>query len=107
MKYVGVILENLFSIFLTDIPVSLRETILDVVTEIVGVCGEKFGTFAEKSLTILIEFLAKIYSLKTHKSLYGNLINCISLIGPYCKEQYFKYIRDIVRITVELQDNLT
>jgi len=107
LNYVGPILENLFSLFLTDIPTCLREIILDVITEIVEVCKDKFSKFAEKSLTILIEFLAKIYGLKCHKSLYGNLINCITMIGPYAKDHYFKFLKDIIRIIVELQDTIT
>jgi len=106
INYVGVILEKMFSIFLTDIPTNLRETILDVITELVETLKDKFDTFAEKSLTILIEFLAKIWSMKVHKSLYGNLVNCITMIGPYCKTHYFKYLNDIVKITVELQDTI-
>ncbi len=107
LNYVGVILENFFTIFLTDIPINLRETILDVITIIVEVCESSFEQFAEKSLTILIEFLAKIYSLKSHKSLYGNLINCITLMGPHCKTHYLKYIKDIVNIIVQLQETIS
>jgi hypothetical protein len=107
MNYVGPILESLFSLFLTDIPTSLRETILDVITELVEACKDEFSKFAEKSLTILIEFMAKVYGMKSHKSLYGNLINCITLIGPYAKDHYYKFLKDIVNIIVEMQDNVS
>jgi hypothetical protein len=105
--YAQVILDNIFGLFLKDnIPVSLREEILEVVAELVSSLQDKFKPYADKCLKILAENFVNLYTNKGMKSLYGNFIECITLIGPYDEQYYYQIIPDLVKIIVEIQDNI-
>jgi len=107
-NYAQFILDNVFQVFLSkECPISLREQILSVVSELINSCDEKFKPFSENCLKILLEFFSAIFSHKTCRLLYGTLIECITLIGPYCKEFYLKYVPDLIKATIDIQDNLS
>ena len=107
-KYAQYILDNIFQVFLNkDCAISLREQILSVVSELINSCDEKFKPFSENCLKILLEFFSAIYSNKTCRLLYGTLIECITLIGPFCKDLYLKYVPDLIKSTTEIHENLT
>jgi hypothetical protein len=105
--YAQVILDNIFTLFLKDnIPVSLREEILEVVAELASTLQDKFAPYAEKCLKILLENFVTLYTGKQLKSIYGNFIECITIIGPYHTQYYYSIIPDLVKIIVEIQDNI-
>jgi len=104
--YAEVMLNTLFGLFVKDIPVNLQCEILQAIAEIAATTDKLFTPYAEKSLNILIEFFDKAYSSKISRSLYGNLIECITLIGPNCWEVYIKIMPSLVKILVEITENL-
>lgn len=105
-EYLGGLLDNLFSIFLKDIPVNLRQEILESIAEIVATTQDLFAPYSEKCLKILLEYFVNIYTNKNNKSLYGNLIECITLIGPYNVEFYHTIVPDMIKIIVEITENI-
>ena len=104
--YSQVVLDNVFSLFMKDIHISLREEILEVIAELLSTTQKKFEPYAEKSLKILVEYFVSIYNTKQNKSIYGNLMECISLIGPYCEQYYYSFIPEFVKMIVEIQNNI-
>ena len=95
------------SVFLNqNSPVSLREIILIVLNEVVQTLEKSFTPYAEKCLDILINFFALNYNNKTSSSLYGNLLENITTIGPYTPNSYHKYLQQIIPIMIKIQDEL-
>lgn len=106
-KYIKELLDSLFGLFLReDIPVSQRESILHCCSELVEVTGDLFSPYAERCLTILLDFFSKVFSNTQYKSLFGSLIEIVSLVGPKCQEVYLKYIPDLVTAMIAIQDNI-
>jgi len=106
-RYARILLDTLISVFLNDnSTVSLREIILDVLTELVNTLEKSFSQYAEKCLEILIKFFALHYNNKTSRSLYGKLLENITTMGPYCSETYHKYLIEIIPIMINIQDEL-
>lgn len=106
-QYSQFLLDNTFQIFLIkECPISLREQILSVTAELINASGEKFKPFSENCLKILLNFFSESFQNGTNKTLYGTLIECITLIGPQCKDVYLTYVRDLVKAIVHIQDNL-
>lgn len=105
--YIQDILNSLLSLFSSDAtPISLREAILNVCSELTSVSDEFIVPFAEKTFLIMIDFFSKVYSNPTFKSLYGSLIELITVIGPKCQSSYTKYIPDIVTALIVIQDRI-
>jgi hypothetical protein len=105
--YCQAILDNVFTVFLKeDIPVSLREAVLNVVSELVTACDSGFIPYAPKCLDILLKYFINILQNKCNKSLYGILLDAITVIGPKCEEQFNQYIPDLVSAMVEIQNNI-
>ena len=106
-KYAQQILDGIMSVFLNaNSPVSLREIILNVLNEVVQTLEQGFKPYAEKCLDILIKFFALNYNNKTSPSLYGNLLENITTIGPYTPNTYHKYLQEIIPIMIKIQDEL-
>jgi hypothetical protein len=105
-KYAQYILDNTFQIFLQkECPTSLREQILSVIAELIASTDKSFAPYAENCMKILLNFFSEIYSARTLKPLYGTLIECITLTGPQCKEAYLKYVKDLVKAIIEIQES--
>jgi len=104
--YTEGMLNTLFGLFIKEIPVNLQCEILQAIAEISVTTDKLFEPYAEKSINILIEFFDKAYSSKTSRSLYGNLVECITLIGPLCWPVYSKIMPSLVKILVEITENL-
>jgi hypothetical protein len=101
------VLDTIFTVFLReDIPISLREAVLNVVSELVTACEDGFKPYAEKCLSILLKYFINILQNKTNKSLYGILLDAITVIGPKCEEQFLQYIPDLVNAMIEIQNNI-
>jgi len=105
-KYAQYILDNTFQIFLQkECPTSLREQILSVIAELIASTDKSFAPYAENCMKILLNFFSEIYSARSLKPLYGTLIECITLTGPQCKEAYLKYVKDLVKAIIEIQES--
>ncbi len=107
--YCQTILDALFSVFLKDdseVPVSLRESLLNVISELVTACGDKFSPFASKCLDLLLNYFSQILKLNTNKCLYGIILDAITVIGPRCEETYHKWVPDLVNAVIQIQDNV-
>ena len=105
-NYVPDLLELSFGLFIKDIPVIMREEILAVITEIATTTGEHFKKFAPNSFKILLEYYVHIYSNKANKSLYGPLVECITLIGPLDEVNYYSIFPDLVKSMIEIVENI-
>lgn len=106
-SYAEVMLNTLFGLFVKENnPINLQCEILQAIAEIAVTTDKLFAPYSEKSINILIEFFDKAYSSKTSRSLYGNLVECITLIGPNCWEVYAKVMPSLVKILVEITENL-
>ena len=107
--YCQSILDAVFSVFLKgdgEIPVSLRESLLNVVAELVTACADAFKPYAEKCLSFLLNYFSEILKARTNKSLYGIMLDTITVIGPKCEEQYSKYLPDLVSAVIQIQNNV-
>lgn len=101
------ILDTLFPILLNENTfVSLKENVINVVSELVGVCEEEFAQYSSKCLEILIKVLSFCMTYGKEKSIYGSLLELITKIGPNCESDYVKYIPDIITAMVSLQNNI-
>lgn len=106
-NYIEQILNAILSIFSNETtPISLREAILNVCSELTSVADENIIPYAEKTFLIMIDFFSKVYSNPSFKSIYGSLIELITVIGPKCELSYTKYIPDIVTALVVIQDRI-
>lgn len=100
-------LDVLFPILLNDSTyVSLKEQVINVLSELVSVCEDEFKPYSSKCLEILIKVLSSILQMGKEKTIYGSLLELITKIGPNCNDEYKKYIPDIVNTMVQLQNNI-
>lgn len=103
---INLILNAGIQIFLSNtIPLSLRESILNVFCEVGNVGSDYVSSFSEY-LLILLNFLSTVYNNDYYKSIYGSLIEVITIFGPKSKEIYIKYIPDIVGALVSIQNRI-
>lgn len=101
------ILDKTFSIFLkNEIPNNLRECLLNVTATLVCQIGPLFAPFSEKCFEIIVNFFSNSYMNKINKPLYGNLFECISLIGPYQKDVYYKILPNFLDAIIEFQSGM-
>lgn len=101
------ILDVIFSEFLkNDIQVSLREALLNSLSELVSATQEEIKPFAEKILQVLLEFFSGSLHNKTNRPLYGIILDAITLIGPKAEETYHKLLPDLLTAMLDIQDNI-
>ena len=106
-KFIGPILDSTFKIFLLDnLSNNLRECLLNVVATLSSEVQEKLSSYASKVFSLICEFFNNSYTNQIHKPLYGNLIECITLIGPFDKETYYKIIPSLVTAILQIQDSI-
>lgn len=106
-KSAPLILDKTFSLFLrNDIPNNLRECLLNVTATLACQIGPLFAPFSEKCFEIIVNYFTNSYVNKINKPLYGNLFECISLIGPYQKDVYYKLLPDLLDALIEFQSGL-
>lgn len=105
--YLEAILDKTFSIFLLEnLPNNLRECLLNVVATLASEVQDALSPYANKVFHLICDFFNKSYINKTNKPLYGNLIECITLIGPYDKDTYYKIIPDLVKFILDIQESI-
>lgn len=101
------ILDKMFGIFLKEnLPNNLRECLLNVLSTLVSQIGELFKPYASKCLGIICDFFSNSYKNKVHKPIYGNLMECITIIGQYDEPTYYKLVPDLVYALIEIQDSI-
>jgi hypothetical protein len=106
-NYCQNVLDTIFTVFLKeDTPNSLRELILNVVFVLVTACKSGFKPYAGKYLSFLFKFFINNLQNKNNKSLYGILLDIITLIGPKCEEQFLQYTPFLVNAMIEIQNNI-
>ena len=104
-------LDALFKLFMKsdkECPSILREGIIDSLGELISQVGESFSPFAEKSFTILFEYLkAIITSEQKNTDLFGELISILTRVGEYCPAQLEKNALDIAKSLILFQNNIS
>lgn len=101
-------LDALFPVLLDNNTfVSLKENILNVLSNLVNNLGEEeFKPYAETSLDLLIKAFSLLLKEGKDKSIYGSLLELITTVGPCCEEYYKKYISDIIPAIINLQNSI-
>ena len=101
------ILDQTFAIFMQEkLPNNLRECLLNSVACLVSQTHTLFQPYAPKCLKIIVDFFVNAYANKVHKPIYGNLLECITLIGPHDKDYYYTIVPDLVDAIVAIQDSV-
>ena len=106
LPFVPTLLPLLFNYFITNIPIILKKLIIECLLEIFVAIEEKSISFAKQSFEIILKYFIEIYNSKQNKILYGKLIETLTTIGPYVKEDYYKYIPNIVNSIIELVEGI-
>ena len=102
MPYITQLLDILFGLFIKDIPLILRKVVIECLLEIFSTIEEKCEPYAKKSFDIILKYFAELYKTKSNRILFGGLIECLTTIGPYIKEDFYKVVPDIVKCIIEL-----
>ena len=102
MPYITQLLDILFGLFIKDIPLILRKVVIECLLEIFSTIEEKCEPYAKKSFDIILKYFAELYKTKSNRILFGGLIECLTTIGPYIKEEFYKVVPDIVKCIIEL-----
>ena len=102
MPYVTQLLDILFGLFIKDIPLILRKVVIECLLEIFSTIEEKSEPYAKKSFNIILKYFVELYKTKSNRILFGGLIECLTTIGPYIKEDFYKVVPDIVKCIIEL-----
>ena len=101
--YVKELFDLLFTLFKqNNIPLIIRKLVLEAILEIISTMEEDISPYASVAFDIILNYFVEVYKNKQHQILYGVLIECITSLGIYIKEKYFKVIPDIVNCIVEI-----
>ena len=106
LPYVPNLLKFLFKYFILNIPIILKKLIIECLLEIFVIIEENNIFYAKKSFEIIVKYFIDIYDSKKNKILYGKLIENLTTIGPFIKEDYYKYIPKIVNSIIELVEGI-
>lgn len=107
VTYCQATLDIVFSVFLKDnAPVALKDGCLNGLCELITATEDQIKPFAPKILEILISQFSSILQHKNSKSLYGVLLETITMVGPKCEENYIKLLPDLLTAMLEIQDNI-
>lgn len=106
--YLKDIMETLYLLFIReDIPIILREAIINLYTEITTVVAEQILPYAETLLSAFLKLLGNIYSNHSYRSLLNSTIEYITILGPKANDVYEKFIPDITKCLLEIQGSLS
>ena len=101
--YVKDLFDLLFTLFKqNNIPLIIRKLVLEAILEIISTMEEDISPYASVAFDIILNYFVEVYKNKMHQILYGVLIECITSLGIYTKEKYFKVVPDIVNCIVEI-----
>ena len=106
--YMNELFELLFTLFnQKNIPIIIRKLVLECILEIISTMEEETKPLAPKSFDILYSYFAEAYKSKSGHILYGALIECITSLGIYVKEKYYKIVPEIVMCIVQIVKGFT
>ena len=101
--YVKELFELLFTLFKNNnIPIIIRKLVLECILEIVSTMEEEITPLAPVAFDIISTYFAEAYKAKVGHILYGVLIECITSLGIYIKDKYYKIVPDIVNCIVQI-----
>jgi hypothetical protein len=109
--YEKFVIENLSDYFLfiesnNNTSNLLRRKLLKLFSVIVDTFKNNFTIYAEKILNFLMELFNKFYISKSNYEIYGDFLECITLIGPYAKNLYLTSLDNIINLVLEIQNNI-
>jgi len=105
--YLKSLMETLLSLFLKDeIHLSLRESIINLFTEITTVVAEQIHQYAETLFNTMLKFLAKIYTDEKFKTVLNSTIEFITVLGPKCGNSYYQFVPDIAKVLIDIQNRI-
>lgn len=95
------ILDNLFSIFMSDAHLCLKNSIINVISKLIELYGKTVREFSQQLIKMLIEYLSNVVEKKICRSIYGSLIILIQKINDqYSLGEYFEtFLENIISIT--------
>ena len=101
--YMRDLFELLFTLFKqNNIPLIIRKLVLESILEIISTMEEEITPLASVSFDIISEFFSQAFRTKSCQILYGVLIECITSLGIYIKEKYYKIVPDIVNCIIQI-----
>ena len=101
--YMRELFELLFTLFKQgNIPLIIRKLVLESILEIISTMEEEITPLAPVSFDIISSFFSEAYKTKSCHILYGVLIECITSLGIYTKEKYYKIVPDIVNCIIQI-----
>ena len=106
--YMKELFQLLFTLFKqNNIPIIIRKLVLESILEIISTMEEETTPFASESFDILYSYFVEAYKTKSSHILYGALIECITSLGIYTKEKYYKIVPEIVMCIVQIVKGFT
>lgn len=109
VKYTQSALDILFGLFIKDdaeCPNSLKEGILNVVNQFIDATNDDFKPYAEKCLTILLDYLNKLLKENKGKNIIGVLLETISTVGGICPQFFKTYLGNVTEVLIQIHIGL-
>ena len=104
--FIESILDTTFNIFLIEnIPINLRECLLNIVATLAAEIQERIKPYASKCLSLICNYFNNSYVNQINKPIYGNLIECITILGPFDKDIYYQIIPSLLKAILQIQDS--
>ena len=101
--YMKELFELLFTLFQQkNIPLIIRKLVLESILEIISTMEEETKPLAPVAFDLLSSYFSEVYKTKSGYVLYGALIECITSLGIYVKEKYYKIVPDIVNCIIQI-----
>ena len=85
-----------------NIPLIIRKLVLECILEIISTMEKDITPLANQAFNIIVSYFSQAYKSKSGQILYGALIEIITSLGLYTKENYYKIIPDIVDCIVKI-----
>ena len=101
--YMKELFELLFTLFQqNNIPLIIRKLVLESILEIISTMEEETKPFAPVAFDLLSSYFSEAFKTKSGYVLYGVLIECITSLGIYIKDKYYKIVPDIVNCIIQI-----
>ena len=101
--YMTELFNLLFFLFKqNNIPLIIRKLVLECILEIISTMEKDITPLANEAFNIIVSYFSEAYRTKSGTILYGALIEIITSLGIYTKENYYKIVPDIVNCIVQI-----
>ena len=101
--YMKELFELLFTLFQQgSIPLIIRKLVLESILEIISTMEEEITPLAPVAFDLLSSYFTQAFKSKSGLILYGVLIECITSLGIYVKDKYYKIVPDIVNCIIQI-----